>query len=351
MSNNFRVVCTTYLMSLRTIRANSHATDELSFRASLDTLLNEAAKDTSRPVQIIGEAKKLKSGRPDFTVTAQDLPIGYIEAEAYNIDLSRLTGHARIQNDSFRVNLDNFLLTNHLEFQLYLGGQLVHSAKLPVPEAKGPIKISDNDLEAMVNLFDRFFSGALPPITSPRDLAIHLARRTREMRKEVLSALLGEKIVRGELTETFEAFKETLLPELTPEEFADMYAQTIVYGLFAARCAAPNAKQFSRLSAASLVPKTNPFLRKMFQRIDSLDFEESIAWIADDIVQLLTLAPINDILSDFGKKTKQEDPVVHFYETFLSQYNAQIRDLRGVYYTPEPVVSFIVRSVDHLEAV
>ena len=127
-----------------------------------------------------------------------------------------------------------------------------------------------------------------------------------------------------------------------------MYAQTVTYGLFAARCTIPSKSNFSRQSAADLVPKTNPFLRKLFQQIAAHDLEERVAWIADDIAQLLARAPMETILTDFGANTKQQDPVVHFYETFLAAYDPQLREVRGVYYTPEPVVSYIVRSIDHL---
>ena len=105
---------------------------------------------------------------------------------------------------------------------------------------------------------------------------------------------------------------------------------------------------FNRLSAATLVPKTNPFLRKLFQRIAALDLDDRVAWIADDAAQLLGKARMADILADFGARAGKEDPVVHFYETFLAEYDPAVREVRGVYYTPEPVVNYIVRSIDAL---
>ncbi len=143
-------------------------------------------------------------------------------------------------------------------------------------------------------------------------------------------------------------FRQTLLPNLAPTEFADMYAQTLVYGLFAARVALSESPIFTRYDAAHAIPKTNPFLRKMFQQIAGFDLDERIAWLVDDCVRLLERTDMAEVLRDFGKVTKQEDPVVHFYETFLAAYDPKTREMRGVYYTPEPVVSYIVRSVDHL---
>ena len=145
------------------------------------------------------------------------------------------------------------------------------------------------------------------------------------------------------------AFRETLIPDLDAKQFADMFAQTLAYGLFAARVHAPPGRPFSREMAAYNLPKTNPFLRKLFAEIAGVDMPDSIAWAVDDIVELLKHADMAEILTDFGKEGKgKEDPVVHFYETFLAAYDPKMRQVRGVYYTPEPVVSYIVRSIDHL---
>ena len=127
-----------------------------------------------------------------------------------------------------------------------------------------------------------------------------------------------------------------------------MYAQTIAYGLFAARCTSKNGSAFTRLDAAQNLPKTNPFLRKLFQYIAGYDLDDRIAWLVDDLAQILAQADMEAVLKDFGKHSGKEDPVVHFYETFLKEYDEKIREMRGVYYTPEPVVSYIVRSIDHL---
>ncbi|MCL4855002.1 MAG: N-6 DNA methylase, partial [Bryobacteraceae bacterium] len=139
-----------------------------------------------------------------------------------------------------------------------------------------------------------------------------------------------------------------LIEALTPDQFADSYAQTLCYGLFAARCNAPTGKHFTRQQAASLLPKTNPFLRKLFNTIGGADLDERIAWAVDQLAELLARSDMSAILADFGKRTRQEDPVVHFYETVLAAYDARMREARGVYYTPEPVVGYIVRSVDAL---
>src|SRR5260370_40414582 len=145
-----------------------------------------------------------------------------------------------------------------------------------------------------------------------------------------------------------EGFRQVIRRGVNCENFADMYAQTICYGLFAARCNAQPGMTFTREHAAYDIPKTNPFLRKMFGYIAGPDLDERIVWAVDDVAELLNRADMDAILKDFGRRTRQEDPVVNFYETFLAQYDPKLRELRGVYYTPEPVVSYMVRSVDYL---
>lgn len=170
-----------------------------------------------------------------------------------------------------------------------------------------------------------------------------MGRLIRELIEKTFSAE-GDT---GELHGQLQAFRTVLLDTLTPAQFADMYAQTLCYGLFAARCNATGAG-FTRQSAASQLPKTNPFLRKLFHQIAGPDLDDRIAWAVDQLAQLLARADMGAILETFGRSTRQEDPVVHFYETFLAAYDPAMREARGVYYTPEPVVGYIVRSVDAL---
>jgi hypothetical protein len=142
-------------------------------------------------------------------------------------------------------------------------------------------------------------------------------------------------------------FNEILLPDLDDPAFADMYAQSISYGLVAARVGhqqSTSSQQFERRAAGTYIPATNPFLKRLFNTIVEADL--IINWAIDDLVQMLAQVDMGSILENFGQRIRQEDPVVHFYETFLAAYNPALRKSRGVYYTPEPVVSFIVRSVD-----
>jgi len=180
-----------------------------------------------------------------------------------------------------------------------------------------------------------------------------MARITHMVRDIIISAFKHDMPSRN-LQDLRKCFNETLLPGIEFEartgEFADMYAQTITYGLFAARCNHFEAKgEFSRFGAASEIPKTNPLLRALFQSVAGTELDdEPFSGFVDDLVKLLATADITAVLKNFGQRTKLHDPVVHFYETFLAEYDPSLREKRGVYYTPSPVVSYIVRSVDNI---
>ena len=261
------------------------------------------------------------------------LPIGYIEAERYGRDLNNLTGHAREQNDRFIENLDNFILTNFVDFQLWTEGQL---------RAEARVGEETEDLEA---LLERFLNAGSVQIATPEVLARYLARRTRELQTQVATTLADEG---SDIYRMFSAFKELLLSTLTSDDFADMYAQTLAYGLFAARCTLPNATNFSRHTAVEALPRSNPFLVQLFYHVASPTLEKNITYILDDIAMLLRNVPTEMLRTAFAAGNHLEDPVIHFYETFLAEYDPQRRVDRGVYYTPPQVISYIVRSVDSL---
>ena len=195
-------------------------------------------------------------------------------------------------------------------------------------------------------------------ISSAGELARRLANLAHLIRDIIIGAFLT-----GQASQQFRdwrnAFAATLLPELAPQadagkeaeavsEFADMFAQTLAYGLFSAR-AASGSTNFTREKAQKLIPRTNPFLRAFFEQITgaALD-DEPFAGFVEDLIQTLDHADMARVMEDFGKHGRRRDPVVHFYETFLQAYDPKLRELRGVYYTPEPVVNYIVQSIDRL---
>ena len=330
----FQQICHTYHQNIQHTHAQSTATAELSLHTHLKAFLEETAELLGYAITITHEPRRLEVGRPDFVVSSGLLPAGYIEAEAYDRPLDALTGHAKAQNERFIENLDNFILTNFVEFRLYAEGELRATAQ-----------VTDDSTTALETLLDRFLGASPVPIATPEALAKHLARRTRELQTQIGTTLTDEN---SGIYRMFSAFKELLLATLTPDDFADMYAQTLAYGLFAARCTLPNATNFSRLTAADALPRSNPFLRQLFYQVASPELDNNVKWILDDIVNLLANVSTEMLRTAFVPQTHFEDAVIHFYETFLAEYDPQRRVDRGVYYTPPQVIAYIVRSVDGL---
>ncbi len=341
---HFQHLCNTYLRELQVTRDNTLATDELSLHASLKTFLEQSADYFGQTtVTLTHEPRQLEVGRPDFIAMDGLLPIGYIEAEKFGTDLNALTGHAREQNTRFMANLDNFILTNFVDFRLYTEGQLRASASLSIENGRARLP---EEVHALETLLNRFFGAGALNITTPEVLAMHLARRTRELQIQIATAVADEE---STLFRMFKAFQEQLLATLTPADFADMYAQTLAYGMFAARYTLPNATNFSRSTAADAMPNSNPFLIELFQQITSRRLQNNnVTWMLDEIATLLRSVSTDMLRTAFDARTHAEDPVIHFYETFLAAYDARRRVDRGVYYTPQPVISYIVRAVDAL---
>ncbi|MBR1255191.1 hypothetical protein JQ634_15960 [Bradyrhizobium sp. AUGA SZCCT0240] len=190
-------------------------------------------------------------------------------------------------------------------------------------------------------------------VATSRDLSIRLAELARAIRDRIKAALTIENDA-GPLTKLMKAFQETLVHDLDGDGFADMYAQTIAYGLLSARIADPTKKTADDFAAHM---RTNPFLRELMETFlhvggrrgkaggPGIDFDELGV---SEVVQLLDDANMEAVVRDFGDRNPQEDPVIHFYELFLREYDAKKRMQRGVFYTPRPVVSYIVRTVDEL---
>ena len=239
------------------------------------------------------------------------------------------------------------MLTDFVEFRLYQNGKRILTARLGTVQKK-KLKVNPKGEAAVRQLLTQFLTSEFAPPRNPKELALRMAPLTHIIRDVTLQTYHLEN-ESDDLHAQLEAFRTTLIPDLKPEQFADMYAQTIAYGLFAAACQPRRpTEKFTREKAAYLIPKTNPFLRKLFNRIAGPDMDERILPFVDHLVSLLRKADMDTVLQEFGKRTGKEDPVVHFYEVFLLEYDPKVRKMRGVYYTPEPVVLYIVRSIDHL---
>ena len=334
-----------YLATIKKEHAAGDSTEH-THRPALKALLESAG----RGITATNEPRRIVCGSPDFQITRKGVPLGHVETKdiGTNLDeMERGKGPSGEQFIRYRDGLPNWLLTDYLQFRWFVGGEkrlTVCSAEL---DAKGKVKPLPDGERDLAQLLTAFFEQPALTVGSAKELAQRMAGMTRIIRDLIVSSFEHEK-EEGWLHNWLGAFRETLIPDLDEKQFADMFAQTLAYGLFAARVHAPPGKPFSRELAAYNLPKTNPFLRKLFAEIAGVDMPDSIAWAVDDVVGLLKHADMAEILTDFGKGKGKEDPVVHFYETFLAAYDPKMREVRGVYYTPESVVSYIVRSIDHL---
>lgn len=328
-----------YLKSITSALKRGDATEH-THRPALKTLVESFAKN----ITATNEPKRIACGAPDYIVTKGAIPVGYIEAKDVNIDLDETENDEQLKR--YRASLRNLILTDYMEFRYYRNGVPALTARLGKWQKNGIFKKDADGEKQVSDLIRTFIEAEVESVGTPRELAQKMAQLARMIHDLISKAFEVEDSL-GELHTQYEGFKQVLIADLSPAQFADMYAQTICYGLFAARCNHDRAHgAFSRDAAARDLPKTNPFLRKVFQEIAGHNLDSRIAWAVDDLVLLLDRADMSAVLEDFGKATRQEDPVVHFYETFLAAYDPKLRETRGVYYTPEPVVSYIVRSVD-----
>ncbi len=396
---------------------NTGAATEHTHRPALAEFIESLAAS----IKVINEPRRIACGAPDLAVLQNGLMIGHVEAKDVGAPLDTAARSAQLKR--YRAALDNLILTDYLEFRWYVAGK--HRETVCLARWDGAnLKCESGGAAALVELFTNFLAHKPQPIATPRELAGRLARLAHLIREIIITAFETDQasnLLRG----WRHAFSEVLVADLDqPEkagEFADMFAQTLAYGLFSARvmyspphppapspcngegetralapsphngedearAIAPSLRSgegvggevssprsgegvggevssprsgeeargrgfnaFTRQAAQKLIPKTNPFLRKFFYQITGPDLDdEPYAGFVNDLVQLLAQTDMGEILANFGKRTRQEDPTVHFYETFLAAYDPALREMRGVYYTPAPVVSFIVRSVDAL---
>ena len=316
---------------------------EHSYRGHLQILLGELLPG----ILVTNEPARIDCGAPDYILTRKNIPVGYIEAKDLGNDLDNKA--YKEQLDRYRQSLPNLIITNYLTFRFYRDGEKV--AEVSISEVDGnKINFLPENFKNFHDLITDFVAFTGQTITSSKNLAKMMAGKAR-----LMANVLGEALTADENTEAntslqqqLKAFREILIHDITPKDFADIYAQTIAYGMFAARLHDPTLEDFSRQEAAELIPKTNPFLRKLFQYIAGYDLDQRIDWIVDALADIFRATDVASLMKNFGKTTQRNDPFLHFYETFLAEYDPKLRKSRGVWYTPEPVVNFIVRAVDDI---
>jgi len=320
---------------------------EHTFRGDLQQLLESLVPD----IRATNEPKRQSCGAPDYILTKKEIPVGFIEAKDIgdkDLEGAKKTGNKE-QFDRYKASLNNLIFTDYIDFHLYIDGIFI--TKIAIAEIQnGTIVPLPNNFATFTNLIKDFCSHIGQTIKSSKKLAEMMAGKARLLSDVIEKALTSDETQNEDSTlkDQMNAFKQILIHDITPKGFADVYAQTISYGMFAARLHDPTLPTFSRQEAAELIPKSNPFLRKLFGYIAGPDLDDRIKWIVDSLIEIFLACNVEEILKNYGKSTKMEDPIIHFYETFLSEYDPKLRKARGVWYTPAPVVNFIVRAVDDI---
>ncbi|MBO6857998.1 N-6 DNA methylase, partial [Roseibium sp.] len=318
------------------------AATEHSYRADLQKLLSSIAPD----VTALNEPKRVKCGAPDFIVSQGNIVIGHVEAKDIPVGIRALKDGNKDQQKRYLAALPNLIYTNCLDWDFYRDGELL--ASVSIADFAMGIQPRPQDFATLENLLREFVTQRPQTITSPRDLAERMAGKANLIKDVLGKTLRDDAELQSELSAQYQAFKENLIHDITPADFADIYAETIAYGMFAARLHDTTLDTFSRQEALELLPKSNPFLRSLFSYVAGYDLDDRIAWIIDDLARVFQACDVAKLMEGFGKLTGQNDPFLHFYETFLAAYNPSKRKARGVWYTPEPVVNFIVRAVDEV---
>ena len=332
-----------YIKELNAQYKTGKATEH-SYRPALKELLQSLLPKMT----VINEPRRYDFGAPDYILMRKDAPVAFIEAKDF-VKTNDLAGRKenKEQFDRYKQSLDNIIFTDYLDFWLYRNGEFVDSVRLAELKGDKIVLVSDNEAK-FVLLIEHLANAQPQKITSSKKLAEIMAGKARLLADVIGRTLTKDVDEQGEIYGQMCAFKEVLMHDITPESFADLYAQTIAYGMFAARLHDTTPDTFSRQEASELIPRTNPFLRQMFQYIAGYDLDERVAWIVDDLAEAFRASDINKVMAGYGKRTRQTDPMIHFYEDFLSAYDQRLRKNCGVYYTPQPVVNYIVRAVDEI---
>ncbi len=337
-----------YIVELNRQYATGKA-HEHSYRSAIQNLLKALLP---KSYTVVNEPTRETCGAPDFIILKGETPIAYIETkDLQDTDLDGKKEHKE-QFDRYRASLDHIIFTDYLDFHLYendKNGENKYVDAVRLADIRGDkIILLEESTDKFLQLIKHLADATPQRITSSSRLAKMMAGKARLLANVIEKALENDKEKTSELAAQMKVFKEYLIHDLNEKTFADIYAQTIAYGLFSARLNDKTPEDFSRNEANELIPKSNPLLRKIFNNIAGYDVDQSIAWIIDDLVAAFRVTDMARVMKGFKRGTQQNDPLMHFYEDFLGKYDPKLKKSRGVYYTPQPVVDFIVRAVDDI---
>ncbi|WP_240446108.1 type ISP restriction/modification enzyme [Helicobacter pylori] len=330
-----------YLESIKDLTPEKN---ELTHRLFLHNLLDKLKNHFNKEFKIEHEPKKDKQGgQPDFRVSYQGLNIGYIENKRVGTDLNRLLKSKQILK-YLELN-PNLMLTDYLNF-MWVGKDENNEPSIKrkisiasLDEPPKPPKPNPQTEHDLIGFFKGFFNYESAPITNAKDFANALSAPTKYLKDALITYQKDTQV-----SSIFNNFKEYLYEELSFEDFSDAFAQTLTYSLFIAKLNHPFEK-INLDNVRSSIPENFAVIREMADFLKRLDAIKEIQWLLNEILSLINHVDMDSILKDLND---DKDPYLHFYETFLSAYDPKLREKKGVYYTPDSVVKFIINALDSL---
>ena len=338
----------TYLKDIQNIYINKDEVTELSFRTPLENLLRSFIDDNGYKLSVIQEAKKQKEGKPDFKIKNKiGVTIGYVETKSIGEDLDHTLKSEQLAK--YFTLSENIILTDYLRFILIKKGERVSEINLlALNELPQKINVNQGKINSLESLLTIFFDSKPEPITDYTNLAIKLADRAKYLREFCLDELQSEN--KSKIHGLYDVFKKSLLPDLDEKNFADIYAQTITYGLFLAFLNSKDKELLNERTAYDFLPQSYSLIKELFHELEQ--FPHSILWVIDEIISILKCVDSNALLNEMSYINTQQkyfvDPYIYFYQDFLAHYDSKLKKAMGVYYTPTQIVSFIVRSIEQL---
>ena len=351
-----------YLRDVNEVYQSGRATEH-SYRPAIINLLKSVLPD----FHVTNEGRRRVYGMPDITVAKETLEYGYIETKDIGVELTKAEKSEQLNR--YRDALGSFILTDYLEFRWFINGDKKRTVKL-AEQVDGHIRLVQGGAEASRALLHSFAAQPAPAVGSAKELAVRMAYYAQQMRtalrralREETRSVLADEGKEAPLTEQYESLKELLVHDMSRDGFVDIYAQTLCYGLFAARLQQDEEdtsmgefdrvrhdygqRIFTRFTPLAGI-RGNPLLSRTFGYLGGSEVHPEVVWALDEVATILHHARMDSIKAELSRATGLGDPMLHFYETFLATYDKTAREMRGVYYTPEPVVNYMVRSVDEL---
>ncbi|PUU85436.1 N-6 DNA methylase, partial [Helicobacter pylori] len=329
-----------YLEGIKDLTPESN---EPTHRRPLENLLISLKDHFNKEFKIEHEPKRERGSQPDFRISYQGLNIGYIENKRVGTNLKQLLESEQILK-YLELN-PNLMLTDYLNF-VWVGKDEKNKPSIKrqisiasLDELSKPLKPKPQTERDLIDFFGGFFNYEAAPITNAKDFATHLSTPTKYLKDALITYQKDTQV-----SSIFKNFKEYLYEELSFEDFSDAFAQTLTYSLFIAKLNHPFEK-INLDNVRSSIPKNFAVIREMADFLKKLDEIKEIQWLLNEILSLINHVDMDSIIKDLND---DKDPYLHFYETFLSAYDPKLRESKGVYYTPDSVVKFIINALDSL---